>query len=523
MRPHGIQGMMEAMNRLAYFRPDLVNAQPGTLDTDLCIYGGSSAGVVAAVQAARMGLRTLILDPSDHLGGLTASGLGWTDFGNKRAIGGLSLEVYRRIGWHYGREQEWLFEPHVAEEVFHEQVAGHGVTVIHRQYLDGVERDGLRLRALRLLGGLTVRARMFIDATYEGDLMAAAGVPYTVGREANAQYGETLNGVQVHPKHQFELPVDPWRIPGRPDSGLLPGIDPTPLEPIGSGDRRLQAYNFRMCLSDDPARQIPFARPAGYDPAAYELLARYLEAGWGSDLFAKFDRLCVAHKTDTNNHGAVSTDFIGQNHAWAEAGYAERERIFQAHVAWQQGLHYFLANDARVPAPLRSQYARWGLASDEFPFTGGWPHQLYVREARRMVGGYVVSEHDCRAARRAEDPVGLGSYNMDSHNCRRFVRDGRVFNEGDVQVPPTDPYGISYRAIVPPRGACPNLAVPVCCSSSHIAYGSLRMEPVFMVLGQSAATAAALALQQGVDLQDLPYAPLRERLLADGQVLEWRR
>lgn len=508
------------MDRLSYYRPDLVAAHRETVETDLAIYGATSAGVIAAVQAVRMGLKVFVVDPSDRLGGLTASGLGWTDFGRKAAVGGLSLDFYRRVGAKYGRDEEWRFEPHVAEAVFADLVREHAIAVLHRQYLESVERDGRRLTALRMIGGLTVRARMFIDATYEGDLMAQAGVRHVVGREANSVYDETLNGVQVHPKHQFDRPVDPYRVPGRPDSGLLPGIDPEPLAPIGSGDLRVQAYNFRMCLSDNADNRIPFAKPEGYDPEQYELLARHLAAGW-DEVFHKFDRLCVRSKTDTNNHGALSTDFIGRNHAWPEASYAERERIFQAHVRYQRGYHWFLANDPRVPPRIRDHYAQWGLAKDEFPATGGWPHQLYVREARRMVGDWVVTENDCRGDRRGEDSVGLGSYNMDSHNCRRFVRDGRVFNEGDVQVPPTAPYQVPYRAIVPSRGQCPNLLVPVCCSCSHIAYGSLRMEPVFMVLAQSAATAAALALRDGRAIQDVDYAALRERLLADGQVLAW--
>jgi len=294
------------------------------------------------------------------------------------------------------------------------------------------------------------------------------------------------------------------------------------LEGRDLGDARVQAYNFRMCLSDDPANRVPFAKPVGYDVRHYELLARYFAAGWGADLFAKFDRLCVRSKTDTNNHGAISTDFIGMNHSWPTASYTDREVLFQAHVLWQQGLHWFLANDPRVPQQCRDHYAQWGLASDEFPTTNHWPHQLYIREARRMVADYVISERDCRGLVVAADPVALGSYNMDSHNCRRFVRDGRVWNEGDVQVPPTAPYGISLRSIIPPRGQVVNLTVPVCCACSHIAYGSLRMEPVFMALGQAAATAACQALDAGAALQDLPYTPLRERLLADGQVLTWK-
>jgi hypothetical protein len=513
------------MTRLAYYRADLVTPTTEQLDADLCIYGGSSAGVIAAVQAVRLGLRAVVLEPGDHLGGLSAGGLGQTDTGKPDAIGGLAREFYQRVGRHYGEPIEWKFEPHVAAAVFADLVREHAVTVRKRQYLDRVERDGARLTAIHLRGGLRVTARQFIDATYEGDLMAMAGVLSTVGREANSLYGETLNGVQVHQKHQFAQRVDPYVRPGDPASGLLPGLDPAPLGPTGSGDTRLQAFNFRMCLTDDPAIRVAFTRPEGYDPAAYELLARTIQAGWTdiAEMQTMYIRLRNHAKTDTNNHGPVSTDFIGQNHAWATAGYEERERIFQAHVAWQRGLHYFLANDPRVPAAMRASFANWGLAGDEFQGTGHWPHQLYIREARRMIADYVVTEHDCRATRRAGDSVGLGSYNMDSHNCRRFVRDGAVMNEGDVQVPPTAPYPIPMRAVVPTRGQCDNLVVPVCCSCSHIAYGSLRMEPVFMILGQSAATIAALALRRGCAVQDVPYAELRERLVADGQVLAWEK
>jgi len=509
------------MNRLSYFRENLINAQPGRRDTEVCIYGGSSAGIIAAVQAVRCGRRVLVLEPSDHLGGLTASGLGETDFGRQQAIGGLSRDFYRRVGALYGRAEEWHFEPHIAAQVFADLVRENHIEVVRRQYLTGITRTGTRINSVRFLGGLEVHAAQFIDATYEGDLLAMAGVPFTVGRESNGQYGETLNGVQVHPKHNFDHAVDPYQVPGNPASGLLPGIDADPLAAIGSGDARVQAYNFRMCLSDDPTNRVPFAQPVGYDPRPYELLARHFAAGWGADLFNKFDRLCVRSKTDTNNHDAISTDFIGMNHSWPTASYAERELIFQAHVGWQQGLHWFLANDPRVPQQYRDHYAHWGLAGDEFPTTDHWPHQLYIREARRMVSDYVITERDCRGLVVAPDPVALGSYNMDSHNCRRFVRDGRVLNEGDVQVPPTAPYGISLRSIIPPRGHVINLTVPVCCACSHIAYGSLRMEPVFMVLGQAAATAACQALDEPAALQDVPYVPLRDRLLADGQVLKW--
>jgi hypothetical protein len=489
------------------------------LTADLCIYGGTPGGIVAAIHAAQLNRTVVLLEPGPKLGGMTSSGLGFTDIGNKSAVGGLAREFYRRLGRHYGTNEAWTFEPHVAEAVFEEWLHEAGVIVHCRQFLAGVEKDQTRITALRTVSGLVVRARMFIDTSYEGDLMAAAQIRHHVGREANSTYGETLNGSQVHETHQFELPVDPYVIPGQPESGVLRGIENEEPE-IGAGDHRVQAYCFRMCLTDDPANRLPFARPVDYDPRWYIPLARYFAAGW-RDVFTKFDRLRVRTKTDTNNHGAVSTDFIGQNYAWPTGDFPTRERIFQAHVNYQQGLHWFLANDPAVPGEIRSQYAQWGLCRDEFLETGGWPHQLYVREARRMVGDYVMTEHNCRGHQTAPDPIGLAAYTMDSHNCRRFVRDGHLLNEGDVQAHDFPPYPISYHAIIPRINECENLLVPVCLSASHIAYGSIRMEPVFMILGQSAATAAHLALSENAPVQAVPYADLRAALLHGGQVLAW--
>lgn len=490
-----------------------------TVVADACVYGGTASGVIAAVQLGRLGRKVVLVNPSAHLGGMTTGGLSWTDYGNKAAIGGMAREFYRRCGTRYGVDEEWLFEPKVAEQVLNEMVSEAGVEVHHREYLKGVRMDGKRLVSLTTESGLTVVAKAFIDATYEGDLMARARVSFTVGREDNRKYGETLNGVQYLDKHQFELPVSPYVVENDPASGLLPGIEPAATEPPGTGDHRIQAYNFRLILTQDPANRLPFPKPAGYDEKDYELTRRYLAAGW-KGVFGKFDPI-RGNKVDKNNSGATSTDYIGANYRWPTASYPERERIFQAHVRYVAGWFWFLANDPRVPEEVRNRMATWGLCKDEFTDTGGWPHQLYVREARRMVSDYVVTEHDCRGKVRAEDSVGLGSYGMDSHNCRRYVRDGKVYNEGDVQVGGFPPYPISYRAIVPRRGQCTNLLVPVCVSASHIAYGSLRMEPVFMVLGQSAAIAADMALTSGTSVQEVPYAELRERLLKAGQVLIW--
>ncbi len=512
---------------------------------DVLVYGGTSAGVVAAVQVARMGHSVILIEPTEHLGGLTASGLGFTDSGDKRVIGGIAREFYQRVRKHYDqaaawtqeqpedypryRPEEdamWTFEPHVAERIFEQLVKEHGIPVVRGERLErraGVQLQGGRIASIAMESGQKFAARQFIDATYEGDLLAAAGVRYVVGREANSVYGETLNGNQVKgniSSHRFLKPVAPWKVPGDPASGLLPGIDPSGPGKDGEGDRRIQAYCFRMCMSNSPANRRPFPRPEGYDEADYELLFRNFEAG-DLRLPLKPDRM-PNRKTDTNNNCAFSTDFLGANTDYPEGTYEQREAIVEAHRRYQQGLMWTLANHPRVPESIRTAMAQWGLPLDEFAENDNWPYQLYIREARRMVSDYVMTELDCRRERVIEDPVGMGSYNMDSHNVRRFVTDeGFVQNEGDIQVSPGGAYLISLRSIIPAEGQVENLSVPVCLSASHIAYGSIRMEPVFMILGQSAATAAVQALEAGLPLQRLDYAQLRQQLLADAQVLDF--
>ena len=502
-------------------------ARAEIIECDVCVYGGTAGGVIAAIQAAQMGKHTVLLEVGRHLGGMTTGGLGATDIGNKAAIGGLSREFYRRLGRHYGQPETWKFEPHVAEEIFKSWVLEAKVPVYYQQELAAVKRSGARITQITLANGNKVRAKMFIDATYEGDLMAKAKVSYTVGREPNARYGETLNGVRDKtPSHQFVVPVDPYLRPGDRRSGLLPYIQPEVLGTPGAGDRCVQAYNYRLCFTTNAANRLPVLPPVNYNPANYELLARYLEAlvaaGRRPKLSEFWNPIEMPHdKTDINNNGGFSTDFIGQNYAYAEAGFAARKKIAQAHDDYVRGFVYFLGTSPRVPEMMRREMQTWGPCRDEFVDHGGWSEQMYVREARRMVADCVMTEQHCRGVQVVTDPVSLAAYNMDSHNCRRIVRDGRVENEGDVQVPPMKPYPISYRAIVPKRKECQNLLVPVCLSSSHIAYGSIRMEPVFMILGQSAATAASLAIDQAVAIQDVDYAGLRARLLADHQILGW--
>jgi hypothetical protein len=524
-------------------------AAPNPTQSDVVVYGATSAGVTAAIQAARMGKAVVLLEPGRHVGGLTSGGLGRTDIGNKQAIGGIAREFYRRVHRHYlasaawNRETRdqylarakglvdadtmWGFEPHVAENILRAMLAEAGVVPVFQERLDlknGARKQGARIVSITMESGKVFAAKLFIDATYEGDLMASAGVRYTIGREANSLYGETLDGVQTRraTKHQFLYQVDPFVVPGDLASGLLPGLHGGSPGVDGEGDRRVQAYNYRMCLTGVPENRIAIARPAGYDPRRYEILLRYIEAGW-KDVFNNHAPM-PNRKSDTNNDGAFSTDDIGVNYDYPEADYATRKKIAAEHRDYQLGLMWTIANNPRVPASLRKKFAVWGLTKDEFTDNGHWPHQLYVREARRMVSDYVTTEHECRGTRTATDSVGLAAYGMDSHNTQRYVdAAGYVRNEGDVQVPVAGPYPVSYRAIVPKAAECTNLLVPVCLSASHIAYGSIRMEPVFMVLGQSAGAAAAQAVADNEDVQQVDYRRLRERLLRDHQILVWPR
>lgn len=523
--------------------PDVENAPV----YDVVVYGGTSAGVVAAVQSARRGCSVILIEPSAFIGGLSAGGLGMTDSGRKSAIGGVSREFYQRIRRYYENpdawkheepnlppgDAMWKFEPAAARTVFEEMLAEENVPVVRNERLDlqgiSVQKDENRIRSIRMESDRIYRGRIFIDASYEGDLMAKAGVSYTVGRESNDTYGETLNGVQVGRavSHQFEAPVDPYIHPGDPQSGLLPGIEPAPPPADGTGDHRIQAYCFRMCLTDVPENRVPFPKPSKYDPLRYELLLRSIVKGANQHIRMRQNHipftltLMPNRKTDSNNAGPVSLDYIGTNYGYPEGDYATREAIIEDHRNYQLGMMWFLTHDPRVPEEVRTAMGNWGLAADEFTETGHWPHQLYIREARRMVSDYVMTEHDCVRKRLVEDSVGLGSYTLDSHNTQRYVSpDGTVRNEGDVQVSPRGPYMISYRSIVPKEEECANLYVPVCLSASHIAYGSIRMEPVFMILGHSAATAASIALEKEIAVQAVDYAQLREQLLAEGQHLD---
>jgi hypothetical protein len=525
------------------------------VEVEVCVYGGTSGGVIAAVQAARLGRTAVVLEAGRHLGGMTAGGLSWTDVGSSErvwAVGGMAREFYKRVGKHYGQDPKTVFdppastdptrtgydfpkppslsfEPKVAEAVFNEMLAGAKVPVHFQSPLNGVSKRDGRITEIVTRDGLRVRAQMFIDATYEGDLMALAGVSFTYGREANAQYSETVNGVQgpaTNPRAgKFDVPVDPYVIPGRPESGVLPYlVQPGDLGKSGSADRLIQSYNYRVCLTDAFTNRIPIAPPPDYDAANFELLARWTEArvAAGKKLtlrdFLKFDPLQNG-KYDFNNRWAISTDFIGGAHAYPTADAARRETIARAHEDYLRGFFHFLATSPRVPRTVREKMGRFGLCRDEFTDNGGWPHQLYVREARRMVSDFVMTEHHCAGERVATHPIGLGAYGIDMHAVRRIAHEGQAINEGTRGRPVPAPYPIGYGAIVPKTAECENLLVTFALSASHVAFGSIRMEPTFMILSQSAATAASLAIEEQTSVQTVNYPRLAARLKADGQVL----
>lgn len=538
---------------------------------DLVVYGGTSAGIAAAVQAARMGKKVVLIEPGNRLGGLTTGGLGQTDIGNKQAIGGIAREFYRNIKRYYdqpenwrwqerenykgvaysrseeGEETMWTFEPSAAMKVFKDMIGKEiSIEVVYQERLNrktGVTMEEQTITSLVMESGREFYGKVFIDATYEGDLMASAGVSYTLGREANAQYGETLNGVQANSygltlrgtlakngrDHNLVEGVDPYIVPGDPGSGLLPTISANGPGIDGSGDSKIQAYCFRMTLTDHPENRIPFKKPPSYDEAHYELLFRNYEVArdirtmydYGVPYLPWANSAMPNRKTDTNNKHGFSTDFIGQNYNYPEGSYEEREKIIAAHREYQKGLMWTLAYHPRIPEIVRKEVSKWGTCKDEYSRRDGWPEQLYIREARRMVSDFVMTQHHCEGLEFAEDPIALAAYGMDSHHVQRYVdANGFVKNEGNVEGRVAGPFPISYRSIVPKKGEAKNLLVPVCLSATHIAFGSIRMEPVFMVLGQSAGMAASLAIDTNSSVQDVPYQLLKKELLTYQQRLE---
>lgn len=502
---------------------------------DICIYGGTSAGVIAAYSAKMQGKSVLLIEPQNRLGGLSSGGLGYTDIGNKQVVTGLAKDFYRRLGSHYGKLEQWIFEPKVADSIFNDYVKRADIKVLYKHRIIQANVDNGYIKNIilestdRTNPEKSVSAKVFIDCSYEGDLMAKAGVSYTIGREDNKEYNETYNGVQLMKGHQFPDGIDPYRIQGDSTSGLLWGISSGSLLSDGTGDNLVQAYNYRICLTNDSANRIEITKPENYDPARYELLLRLFDA--------QPDKRKLNHyfiwsrmpnkKTDINNRGGFSTDMIGMNHNYPEATYEERTQIIKEHKDYTQGLLYFYKTDPRVPSELREEIQAWGYPKDEYIDDNHWTPQLYIRESRRMIGDYVMTQAHCESREVVSDGIGMAAYTMDSHNCQRIVvrknGENMVKNEGNVEIGGGVPYPISYRSIIPKEEECKNLLVPVCLSASHIAYGSIRMEPVFMVLAQSAAIAATEAIEvgsvQAVDIKKMQKI-LQEDPLLNGTTTE---
>ena len=506
------------VKRLLVFVLPAANAP---VDADVVVYGGTSGGVTAAVQAARLGKRAVLLAFDNHLGGLSSGGLGWTDYGDASSIGGMAREFYRRNGARYGESLRYNLEPHVAEQIFSQMLAEAGVTVVFNQRLASLVKSGQRITRVTMDDGSVYRGKMFVDTTYEGDLIAMAGVSFTVGREGTNTYGESYAGVLT----PGSIGIDPYVVPGNPASGLLPLLQPDTGEARGSGDWRVQAYNYRMCFAQNVANFLPMTAPANYDESQFELLARYLErlvAVNGSVSLGSLitiDRPCASGKYDINNNGSISTDFVGESWTWPTNTYAGRAITRQAHEDYTRGYFTFLATSPRAPASLRAAMQSWGMCKDEFLDTGGWPHALYVREGGRMVSDYVMTQANAQGTRVASDGVALASYSMDSHLLQRIARGGVAMNEGGMYNSVPNPFPISYRSIIPRAGECENIFATFALAASHAAYASCRMEPVFMMVSQSAGTAAALAIDDHVSVQQLSYPRLALQLQADGQLL----
>jgi hypothetical protein len=506
---------------LLFVIPSIVFGQTkDEINVDICIYGGTSAGVVAAYTAIKAGKTAVIIEPGGRVGGLSSGGLGMTDIGNKYVVTGLALDFYRKLGAYYGNPENWIFEPKVALSVFHEYIKEAGINIVYNRQLIDVKKENNNIREITVTNldvqnapKLNVKAKMFLDCTYEGDLMAMAGVSYTVGREDNSVYNETLNGVQLLTGHQFPDGISPYKVKGDPSSGLLWGINNETPKPNGTGNKKVQAYNYRIALTNDPDNRIPITKPDNYDPKHYELLVRQKEIlPWEglNDIFIW--SLMPNSKTDINNRNGMSTDMIGANWDYPEADHHTRKKIIKAHEEYTKGMLYFVGNDPAIPEFIRKEMQKWGYPKDEYVENNHWSPQLYIREARRMIAEVVMTQHHCEGKEIVTDDIGYAAYTMDSHNCDRLVVNGMVKNEGNVEVGGFPPFPISYRSIVPKRAEANNLLVPVCLSASHIAFGSIRMEPVFMVLAQSSAVAACLAIDGNTAIQDVQADRIKEIL-----------
>lgn len=501
---------------------------------DVVVYGGTSAGIIAALEVAKSGKTVLLIKPFDTaLGGMTTNGLGVTDVLNTEILGGLTKDFYQKIKEYYSNGQSWFvgnastykrysyngdvmiwFEPKAAQFVFQDLIIKNAIPVLHSERLDlknGVKKNKLNaITSIKMESGLVIKGKMFIDASYEGDLMAKSGVTYTYGRESNSQYNERVNGVQrLHSWERNELP----------DGIFMYGLASLTLAPNGTSDKKIQAYCYRMCLTNVKENRRTIAKPIDYDQDDYKILFEYVK-NYAGNYLCDFGPLPNG-KTDSNNFGPISTDYVGKNYNYPDGNYAERQRIIEDHKRYQIGFMWTLANHPKIPEKIREFYKEWGLPKDEFVENDNWPKQLYIREGRRMISDYVMTENNCTGKIVVNQPIALADYPMDSHIVQRYVDSkGNLKNEGQLMATTPKPYPIDYRSIIPESTECTNLFVPVCLSASHIAMGSIRMEPVYMALGQVAAVAAVQALDKGKITQELPYEVLKTELLRKKMILQ---
>jgi hypothetical protein len=521
---------MRSLFLLIFIASSVFSAQARTTQADLVVYGATPSGIVMAYTAAKQGMKVVLLEPSEHIGGMVTGGLSATDIAYFPIIGGYARRFYEEAAEHYGihalnRPESWNIEPHVGEEIFNRWLKQSGVEVhLHTRLKEhgGVLRKGTHVLSVTTGDGKRWRGKVFADCSYEGDLMAQAGVKYVVGREGIDTYKEDLAGVREDtPQHQFR-----WKISAYDDHGkLMPEVESVPMEPTGTGDRKVQSYNFRLILTQDPALKLPWTKPAGYDASRFELLLKYIQQ-WkehiGKDpTFRDFVNpvAILNHKADFNNMGAFSTDYLGKSWTYPDASYAERKKIWDDHMLYTQSFFYFLASDPRIPKSLQDDANRWGRAKDEFTDNDNWPNQLYIREGRRMVGQYVMHQADLQTERTKPDSIAMGSYNSDSHNIQRVaLKDGSARNEGDVQVH-VKPYEIAFGTMIPKADQTDNLLVPVCFSASHVAYSSVRMEPQYMMIGQAAGDTAWLSLKSGVAVDRISVPELQKVLHEQGAIL----
>lgn len=523
---------MKPLSLLASFFLAATYAHAAT-EADVIVYGATPGGFCAAIAAAREGVSVVLLEPTNHIGGVNTGGLCFSD--SNQTVRSTVLGLFEE--WHQSIEQDyqqrdvklpyqvgtkdhthWTYEPHIAMKITRAMLDEAGVKVLTQRILKSVSKDGARLTKLNTSDGEFV-AKVFVDATYEGDLMAASGVSWTIGREGRAEFGEPLAGKQ-YSKRRMD-------ISGRDAEGkLLPLITTDDAGPEADGDNKVMVYSFRLCLTKDAANRVPFPAPANYDPARFEVVRRY---------FAKEKRPILlwdlyplpGNKFDANNGiwKQFSMGLVGACNGWSEADEAGRAKSWEAHKQYTLELYHFLTTDAAVPENLRKEMSEFGLCKDEFDAYDHWSPQLYVREGRRMKGAYVVSQKDIMDQPEKQDAIVVSSFPIDSHDCQRVATPDGVINEGTimpVRVPGRKhgyAYHVPYRAITPIDSECSNLLVPVALSCTHVAYSSIRVEPTWMILGQSAGIAAALSAKQNLAVQRLPYPALRERLLAQKQVL----